>query len=103
FAGYSGLADVGHLQHGSDHAVLKVGIGSLVLLTCLASWRGLGRRAVLLVMALALNTCSALLVALGHGLIEFHFHFFVVLAVVSFTRNGCRSWCRWPTWWPTTP
>jgi signal transduction histidine kinase len=48
-----------------------------------ASVRLGGRRARSVVVALGLLTCSAVLVEITHGLIEAHFHFFVVVAALS--------------------
>src|SRR6201989_3652298 len=44
---------------------------------------GGGRRAGSTVVALGLLTCSAVLVEITHGLIEAHFHFFVMVAALS--------------------
>ena len=78
FTGHLGHP-MGSLTTGVFGAVLTL----LALLAVGASLPQLGRRRSMLLMALGLNTCSALLVALSGGLIEMHFHFFVIVAVVA--------------------
>ena len=93
-AGFALYAVMIHLGHGeaTSHLGHETGalptpaflavLGVLVLLA-LGTSAPFGRRTLMVVMAIGLNTCSALLVALSGGLIEFHFHFFVIVAVVA--------------------
>src|SRR5215467_4464791 len=55
----------------------------IAVFAVLASLRLGGRRARSVVVALGLLTCSAVLVEISHGLIEAHFHFFVMVAALS--------------------
>ncbi len=76
----------GHLNHEMGGLTTGGFLTALTVLTMLAigtSLPHLGRRLSMLLMALGLNICSALIVAISGGLIEMHFHFFVVVAVVS--------------------
>jgi diguanylate cyclase (GGDEF)-like protein/PAS domain S-box-containing protein len=70
---------------GAVHTVVE--IFPVVMLAYLASrsWNGPGTRSVL--AGLGLMTSSALLVHLGNGMIEMHFHFFVMLAVISLYQD----------------
>jgi hypothetical protein len=61
------------------------------------------RRARSAAAVLGLITASAVLVHLSGGVVEAHFHFFVMIGVITSTRTGCRS--GWPSamWSSTTP
>lgn len=93
FAGYGALVHLlpagplaGHLDHqtgGLTANQFGLALTVLVVLAAGTSLPRLGRRLSMLLMALGLNTCSALLVAISGGLIEMHFHFFVIVAVVA--------------------
>ena len=52
-----------------------------------SSLRSLDRRWSTVAAALGLLTCSAVLVHLSHGLIEMHFHFFVVIGIVTLYQD----------------
>jgi serine phosphatase RsbU (regulator of sigma subunit)/anti-sigma regulatory factor (Ser/Thr protein kinase)/PAS domain-containing protein len=56
-------------------------------LTAAAAWRALSRRARAVAASLALLTSSAILVHLSGGVIEMHFHFFVMIGVVSLYQD----------------
>lgn len=60
---------------------------SLVLLLALVVSIPSSQDAKAVLVSLALVTCSALLVHFTHGLIESHFHFFVVLPLISLYRD----------------
>jgi signal transduction histidine kinase len=79
------LAVVG-LSTGAQqsHLIAEIGLVVVFLLLQLFSPRPV-TKAVL--VSLALVTCSALLVHLTDGLIESHFHFFVVLPLISLYRD----------------
>lgn len=74
---------------------LRAGIGLAhvfteiaVVIVLLAGVQAVGTRAAKAVLtSLALVSCSALLVHLTHGLIESHFHFFVVIPLISLYRD----------------
>lgn len=53
----------------------------------LAAWPRLGRRARAATATFGLITCSALLVHLSGGMIEAHFHFFIMLGVISLYQD----------------
>jgi GAF domain-containing protein/anti-sigma regulatory factor (Ser/Thr protein kinase) len=53
----------------------------------LATWTALSRRARTAVASAGLLSCSAILVHLSGGVIEMHFHFFVMVAVVSLYQD----------------
>ncbi len=75
--GLRGGIDIGHLF--TEIAVVIV---------LLAGVHAVGTRASKAVLtSLALVSCSALLVHLTHGLIESHFHFFVVIPLISLYRD----------------
>lgn len=70
------------------HPVYAVGEGALIaLLGLLAAVPSFGRRFRSSVAALALVTSSAVLVQFWGGYIEGHFHFFVVVAIVSLYQD----------------
>jgi len=74
------------LRGGIDLAHLSTEIAVVVVL--LAGVHAVGTRAAKAVLtSLALVSCSALLVHLTHGLIESHFHFFVVIPLISLYRD----------------
>lgn len=77
-----GLAGFGAMRgHGWPQSLMA---GLLIaVLGALAAWPALGRRFRSSIAALALVTCSAVLVQFWDGVIEGHFHFFVVVAIVS--------------------
>jgi signal transduction histidine kinase len=66
------------------HGLAEIGLVVVLLLLQSVSDRRV-TKAVL--VTLALVTCSALLVHFTHGLIESHFHFFVVLPLISLYRD----------------
>src|SRR5579859_2114678 len=55
----------------------------IAILAGLATWQGNGRQSRTIFASAGLIACSALLVHLSNGLIEFHFHFFVTVAVIA--------------------
>ncbi|MDQ3957285.1 MAG: hypothetical protein M3273_03070 [Actinomycetota bacterium] len=67
------------------HATLEVGIVAATAL--LAAWRGLDRSVRAGVATFGLFTCSALLVHFSGGVTEMHFHFFVMVAVVTLYQD----------------
>lgn len=80
-----GLAVVG-LQANIDPIHLFAEISAVVALVLAVSLpKSHGAKAV--IVSLALVTCSGLLVHFTHGLIESHFHFFVVLPLISLYRD----------------
>lgn len=81
-----GLAVFGLVRDWSP--LLAIGEGALIgLLGLLAAVPTLGRRFRSSVAALALVTSSAVLVQFWGGYIEGHFHFFVVVAIVSLYQD----------------
>src|SRR5436190_18783557 len=68
--GYPLLHNLGHLA-------------PIVLAGTLASRRWAERRARAGLVSIGLPTCSALVVHIEHGLIEMHFHFFVMISVLT--------------------
>lgn len=77
-----GLAAFGMWMGRGYVASLVAGV-LLGVLAGLAAWRQLGRRFRSSVAALGLVTSSAVLVQFWGGVIEGHFHYFVVVAIVS--------------------
>ncbi len=71
------------------YSLQHIGLESLIVpVTALsASLPRLDRRARTATAALGLLSCSAILVHLSHGLIEMHFHFFVMVAVVALYQD----------------
>ncbi|MEA3202224.1 MAG: hypothetical protein QOE90_3652 [Thermoplasmata archaeon] len=71
------------------YAPLQAGAegGLVALIGLVASWEKLSRRFRCCAASLALVTASAILVQFSGGYIEAHFHFFVVLAVVSLYQD----------------
>src|SRR3954452_3522144 len=67
--------------HGAGTALVDGAI--VAVFAAAASLPVGGRRARSVIVALGLLTCSAVLVEITHGLIEAHFHFFVVVAALS--------------------
>jgi signal transduction histidine kinase len=70
---------------GVVHAVLETGI--IVALATLAIASREHRRLSTVIAAVGLLTCSAELVHLSHGLIEMHFHYFVMVGVVTLYQD----------------
>ena len=70
------------------HATQETGI--VVVLAAAASLSWARRRLSTVAAAIGLLTCSAVLVHLSGGLIEMHFHFFVMVGVVTLYQE----------WWP---
>src|SRR5581483_11968461 len=62
-------------------------ISAIVGLSILASWPWLGRYWRTLAASAGLITCSAILVHFSGGIIEMHFHFFVMVAVVTLYQS----------------
>ena len=56
---------------------------AVAILASLASWPRAGRTSRTIFASAGLISCSALLVHVSNGLIEFHFHFFVAVAVIA--------------------
>ena len=67
------------------HVLLEVGI--VLVAASLASWDLLDRSARGAVATFGLFTCSALLVHFSGGVTEMHFHFFVMVVVVSLYQD----------------
>jgi PAS domain S-box-containing protein len=74
-AGVSIALEQGFL-HGAGHSVPLAG------LAILAASKRIGRTMRAAIASIGLVTASALIVHLSHGLIEAHFHFFVMVAVI---------------------
>ena len=79
------LAIVG-LNTGVDRGHMVAEIGLVIFFLLLQTLTG-RRVAKAVLVSLALVTCSALLVHFTGGLIESHFHFFVVLPLISLYRD----------------
>jgi len=60
-----------------------IDFGLLFVSAALASWARLGRRARSILASLGLLTASAVMVHLSGGVIEMHFHFFVMLIIIA--------------------
>ena len=71
--------------YSAAHASLEIAI--VVAAALLASWKGLDRPARAAVATFGLFTCSALLVHFSGGVTEMHFHFFVMVVVVSLYQD----------------
>ena len=67
------------------HALWEIGI--VVAAAWAASWKTLGRSGRAVIATLGLFTCSALLVHFSGGVTEMHFHFFVMVVVVSLYQD----------------
>lgn len=68
-----------------SHIMLEVGIpGSLA---ALASWGRLGRSIRSAVASVGLITCSAIVVHMSGGVIEAHFHFFVMIPILALYQD----------------
>src|SRR5688572_12019978 len=76
-----GLARGETIQHTAVEAT------PVALLGILASQNRLNHRLRAVIAALALITSSAVLVHLSGGMIEMHFHFFVMLGVISLYQS----------------
>jgi hypothetical protein len=73
----------------AEHSLME---GSVIAVLALLAGQALGsRRLRAAVAVVGLVTSSAVLIHLSGGVIEAHFHFFVVLASSRSTRTGCRS------------
>jgi diguanylate cyclase (GGDEF)-like protein/PAS domain S-box-containing protein len=70
---------------GVAHAVLET--SAVLGLATLATAARPHRRLSMVIAALGLLTCSAVLVHLSHGLIEMHFHFFVMVGVITLYQD----------------
>src|SRR5262245_44446175 len=78
----AGIAIFGVLAgYGVPHALTEG--GAIGLMALAASWRGAERSARSGIATLGLVLSSALLVHVSGGYVEFHFHFFVMVIVVS--------------------
>src|SRR5579864_1472903 len=77
FTAYALLAGANLVWHDLTEVL------AIAVLAALASWRRNGRTSRTLFASAGLIACSALLVHLSDGLIEFHFHFFVAVAVIA--------------------
>jgi diguanylate cyclase (GGDEF)-like protein len=83
-----GLTFFGVVRHaGTDELVLEIGL--LVVIAGLAT-RASNRRIATITTAIGLLTCSALLVRISGGVIEMHFHYFVMVGVITLYQD----------WWP---
>lgn len=71
----------GSLVHGVAEAIVVAAVAML------ASWSRLSRRTRAALVSLGLLSCSALLVHLSGGVIEVHFHFFVMVAIISLYQD----------------
>jgi len=67
------------------HSILEASI--VALLALFGSAPALARRARAAFVTVGLVTCSALLVHFSGGVIEFHFHFFVVVALITLYQD----------------
>ncbi|MDQ3915834.1 MAG: hypothetical protein M3323_10995 [Actinomycetota bacterium] len=67
------------------HAAAEVGL--VALAASLATWTRLGRKERGTVATVGLFTCSALLVHFSGGVTEMHFHFFVMVVVVTLYQD----------------
>jgi PAS domain S-box-containing protein len=70
---------------GPLHMLFEAGAVAVLALT--ARWTGLPRRLRMCAATLGLFTSSAVLVHLSGGLVEMHFHFFVMVAVVTLYQS----------------
>jgi signal transduction histidine kinase len=70
---------------GSAHAAFETGI--VAAFATLATASREHRRLSTLIAVVGLLTCSAVLVHLSHGLIEMHFHYFVMVGVVTLYQD----------------
>ena len=57
------------------------------VIAAVVAWSGLGRKWKTFLTSVGLLTCSAILVHLSGGVIEMHFHFFVMVGVVSLYQD----------------
>jgi hypothetical protein len=96
-----------HALFDDDYALHTVLEGSVVgLFALVASWRRLGRTVQATLVGFGLLSSSAILVHLSGGVIELHFHFFVMLAFLALCqdwRASMRASCSAPAsaaWWP---
>jgi hypothetical protein len=71
--------------HGLVHSALEASIVGALALG--ASMSGASRRQRAVMATLGLLSSSAILIHFSHGLIEMHFHFFVMVAVVSLYQS----------------
>jgi hypothetical protein len=85
------------VRDGNDALHVLTETASVVVLAALASTRTLSRAARAIATTLGLLTSSALLVHLSGGVIEMHFHFFIMIAVVTLYQSCCitASSARW--------
>jgi diguanylate cyclase (GGDEF)-like protein/PAS domain S-box-containing protein len=74
-----------HLGFGASHALLES--GGVAVWALAATFSRLGSRLRACAASLGLLTASALFVHLSGGVIEAHFHFFVVIAVVALYQD----------------
>ena len=70
---------------GIEHSLLEA--APVLVFAVLAAQQGLSRGLRSIVAALGLIVCSAVLVHLSGGVIEMHFHFFVMLSVISLYQD----------------
>jgi diguanylate cyclase (GGDEF)-like protein/PAS domain S-box-containing protein len=70
---------------GLPHAVLETSV--IVALAGLATASRPFRQLSMVITAVGLLTCSAELVHLSHGLIEMHFHYFVLIGVITLYQS----------------
>src|SRR5579872_7396764 len=74
-----------------DHALEDCSI--VILFAVFARWPQLDRRAKSTLTSLGLLAASAILVHLSGGYIEFHFHFFVMVAVIALYQDWVPFLC----------
>src|SRR5438477_7072883 len=78
-----------HALVKDDYALHTIAEGSIVgAFALIASWRRLGRTIQATAVGFGLLSSSAILVHLSGGVIELHFHFFVMLAFLAL----CQDW-----------
>lgn len=75
------------LARGYDPTHMLLESVPVPALAAVATWRGLGRKWKTFVTSVGLLTSSAILVHLSGGTIEMHFHFFVMVGVVSLYQD----------------
>ena len=73
------------------HAAVEAGI--VAAFACLASTDRIGRRASSVVAAMGLVTASAVLVHISGGVIELHFHFFVMVGLLTLYQDWIPFLC----------
>ena len=75
------------LAQGQAAPHVLVEVGALAALTALAGWEGARVKVRVIAAAFGLSTASALLVHMWGGVIEAHFHFFVMIGVLTLYQD----------------